>query len=293
MFYCYILLDPTKPGTFQYENFIFEYEPFYVGKGIGNRINVHDRIYDTKTHKRAKIQKIKKLGLEVIKIKLFEDLTESSAFDLEKSTISIIGRRDKVEGPLLNLTDGGEGSSGKIYTDDELEKKSNKTKEWWYLLKEDREKYKSHCNHISQQVSIAQKGISYDERHGDKADEMRAKRSEWAKENFDKTGLAQMDFNGQNNPMFGKSIYDIWVEKYGEEEANQRKSEWIKNKSGKPAWNSNNQPIQQKDLDDNPIRIWEGLSEIHKETGFSKPNICKVLKGNRKIANGFKWEYVR
>jgi hypothetical protein len=288
MFYCYILLDPTKPGSFQYENFIFDYEPFYVGKGIGNRMNSHERIKDTKTHKRAKIQKIKKIGLEVIKIKLFENLTESSAFELEKSTISLIGRKDRNLGPLLNLCDGGEGVSGKIYTEEEKLHKSNKSKEWWKLLKEDRCKYENHIKNLSKSVSESLKGISYEERYGDRANEMKKRRSDWTKENFHKTGLGQMRFDGKNNPMFGKSVYDVWVEKYGVDEAERRCIEWKSKKSGKTPHNKSIDKIAQKDKDGNLIKVWDGYPE-----GFSKPNVCKVLKGERKFAHGFIWEYVR
>ena len=30
-------------------------------------------------------------------------------------------------------------------------------------------------------------------------------------------------YSGSNNPMYGKSVYDVWVEKYGKEEADRRK----------------------------------------------------------------------
>jgi hypothetical protein len=288
MFYCYILLDPTKPGIYQYENFKFDFEPFYVGKGKSNRINSHDKIKDTKTHKGAKIQKIKKLELEVIKIKLFENLTESTSFELEVSTISIIGRKDKSKGPLLNLTDGGEGTSGKIYTKEEKLHKSIKSKEWWFLLKEDRISYEDYIKKLSSGVSKAQTGVPYEIRYGDRAEEIRIKKSEWTKENFHRTGLGQMDFKGENNPMFGKSIKDIWIEKYGIEEAEIKHKEWIANKSGKIPHNKLNIQISQKDKEGNLIKIWNGYPE-----GFSKPNICKALKGERKFANGFIWEYVR
>jgi len=287
MYYCYILLDPTKPGKFQFENFIFEYEPFYVGKGKGARIDGHDKPKDTKTHKRAKIQKIKKLGLEVIKIKLFENLTESSAFELEKSTIDLIGRKDKNAGPLLNLCDGGEGVSGKIYTDEEKLHKSNKSKEWWDLLKNDRERYAIHIKNLSESVSKSQKGVSYEQRHGQRADEMKKLRSDWTKENFHKTGLGQMNFDGENNPMFGKSMYDIWLEKYGKEEADKKHSEWKLKKSGKIPHNKLTEEIGQYDKEGNLVKIWEGYPE-----GFSKPNICKVLKGERPFANGYSWKFL-
>ncbi len=37
-FYVYIYLDPRKPGNFVYGDFLFKFEPFYDGKGKGDRI---------------------------------------------------------------------------------------------------------------------------------------------------------------------------------------------------------------------------------------------------------------
>jgi hypothetical protein len=289
MFYCYILLDPTKPGTFEYGSFNFDFEPFYIGKGKGSRINAHDNPKDTKTKKKAKIQKIKKLGLEIIKIKLFENLTESSSFEIEKNLIELVGRNDLGKGPLLNLTNGGDGSSGAIISDEEKENKSKKSKEWWILLKENREKYNNHIKKLSEGVSKSQKGISYEERHGERAEEMKNKRSEWCKENFHKTGLSQwnIEHSGENHHLYGKSLYIVWKEKYGEEEALKRHKSWISNKSGQIPHNKSKEKIAQIDKEGNVIKIWEGYPE-----GFSKPNVCKVLKGERKYAGGFTWKYI-
>ena len=39
--YVYVYLDPRKPGKFIYNDFSFEFEPFYVGKGYGDRAFGH------------------------------------------------------------------------------------------------------------------------------------------------------------------------------------------------------------------------------------------------------------
>jgi len=40
-FYVYIYLDPQKPGNFSYGPYHFDFEPFYVGKGFGDRYLKH------------------------------------------------------------------------------------------------------------------------------------------------------------------------------------------------------------------------------------------------------------
>lgn len=40
-FYVYALLDPRKPGKYKYGEYEFDYEPFYVGKGSGDRCEHH------------------------------------------------------------------------------------------------------------------------------------------------------------------------------------------------------------------------------------------------------------
>ena len=88
--------------------------PFYIGKGSGERY----RICSHRTlHNPFLASKINKIGSSNIKIDfLHRHLTEEEAFCKESFWIKKIGRRDKREGTLCNLSDGGEGQSGYIHT---------------------------------------------------------------------------------------------------------------------------------------------------------------------------------
>ena len=64
-FYTYIYLDPRKKGQYSYDiNMSFLYEPFYVGKGCGYRMNNHLNKAENKSKlifnnfKNSKIKKI-------------------------------------------------------------------------------------------------------------------------------------------------------------------------------------------------------------------------------------------
>lgn len=117
IFYTYILVDTRKPGHFTYEgcSMSFLYEPFYVGKGHG------DRFRDL-CNRNLHVERLMKLlgpasGYSVILHNNVEPaLLEDLSFLREVEFISFIGRCDKNSGPLLNVTDGGEGSSGAIFS---------------------------------------------------------------------------------------------------------------------------------------------------------------------------------
>jgi hypothetical protein len=116
-FYVYVYLDPRKSGNFVYGEFQFDYEPFYVGKGTKNRYLMH--LYEA-----LKFKDINKLKCDLIReifketnkepliIKYKNNLTSILAINIEIDMIKTIGRIIFNEGPLTNISSGGEDLSG-------------------------------------------------------------------------------------------------------------------------------------------------------------------------------------
>lgn len=125
-FYVYALLDTRKPGKFRYGHWVFDFEPFYLGKGTKGRYADHispSHLDPTRLrkgenpHKRNKICRILKQGFEIgTRILRIFDI-EEDAFELEVKLISKIGRCDLKTGPLVNKTSGGEGTCGRVCKD--------------------------------------------------------------------------------------------------------------------------------------------------------------------------------
>lgn len=86
----------------------------YIGKGVRNRWLEHEKLGVNHYNKRlAKIfAKTEVLGLDIIKVKFRENLTDAEAIQIEIAFIKAIGREDLGTGLLVNGTDGGEGWSG-------------------------------------------------------------------------------------------------------------------------------------------------------------------------------------
>jgi hypothetical protein len=90
--------------------------PLYVGKGIGarafaghrwaGRVNRGERTNSPWIYKLAQMLRER---ADFAVFVLFEELSESAAYEREAAVINEIGRRNAGTGPLYNLTDGGEG----------------------------------------------------------------------------------------------------------------------------------------------------------------------------------------
>lgn len=122
MYYNYIYLDPRKPGKYTYEelNYSFLYEPFYVGKGKGNRYKHHLHPWSLKqdSYKNRKLKNILKQynDYEILTyVIIIKSNNEQLAFEYEERLIELIGTHNS-GGILTNIISGGRnGSIGSQY----------------------------------------------------------------------------------------------------------------------------------------------------------------------------------
>lgn len=134
MAYVYIYYDPRNTPI----------EPIYVGKGVNDRMYHH---VNKKCHNpilERKLTNIKELGLEPIIEKIQDDISDEEALKLERELIVKYGRIDLKTGTLCNLTEGGEGTFGKIISDE--------TKKLWSKQRKGKKQteaqYAANCNRI-------------------------------------------------------------------------------------------------------------------------------------------------
>lgn len=112
-YYIYVYLNQLINGKWSYKDINFEFQPFYVGKGRGKRdkVHLHKSMLKQNNFKNSLIKSIlKKCGEQPIHYRIYENLTNEEAFEIEKDFIKYFGRRDNQTGILTNGTDGGIGN---------------------------------------------------------------------------------------------------------------------------------------------------------------------------------------
>ena len=126
--------------------------PYYIGKGK------EDRIYSKQKNIKPPKDKSRIIFLK-------QNLTEEEAFKHEKYMIAVFGRKDLGTGILHNRTDGGEGSSGCIPSE-ETRRKIGETSKGRTLSEEHKRKLieankgKTHSEESKRKMSKAHKNPS-------------------------------------------------------------------------------------------------------------------------------------
>ncbi len=104
-FFVYALLDP-RTKNINIDGIELLHQPFYIGKGHGNRASHHLKSDKINKYKVQKIKEIRQDGYEPLIINLVSDLDEKNAYEKEKEIINYIGLNN-----LTNITPGGKGMS--------------------------------------------------------------------------------------------------------------------------------------------------------------------------------------
>jgi hypothetical protein len=125
--------------------------PYYIGKGKGNRIFNKDKGDIRPPKDKSRIIFLKK------------NLTEAEAFRHEIYMITVFGRKDLETGILRNRTDGGEGASGLVMSEE-----TRKTLSELKVGEKNPNYGKEMSEEQKQKISEKRKGTKLSEEHKDK-----------------------------------------------------------------------------------------------------------------------------
>jgi len=111
--YVYVIFRPTG-------------EPCYIGKGHGGRWRKHVK----RSHNPHLKAIYAKANYDLPAIIIRENLSDDKAIETEVALIKAIGR-EEFGGPLVNLTDGGDGTVGAKMSDEWKAHRAEKAREMW------------------------------------------------------------------------------------------------------------------------------------------------------------------
>lgn len=315
-FYVYVYLDPRKPGRFSYNNISFLWEPFYVGKGNGNRYLDHLKCLEKhyNLYFKNKLNKIIRNGFSKSdiekKIIILSNLNEEESFIIEKDLIKQIGRSCNKKGNLVNLTDGGDGISGYVHSSKAKKKMSKEHKgEKNYMFG------KHHSKETKKKIGQALKGRKSPMLGRHQSEEARKKIGQAHKgENHYMFGKHYSEevkkkrslvYRIENHPMFGKHHSEETKKKIGQAQMNEKNHMFGKHPSEETkkkrslALRIRNQLERENGEKHYNAKLTKGqvhqihmlyrlnflVKEISQEYNVNSATIYNILSGNS-------WEYV-
>jgi group I intron endonuclease len=160
--------------------------PYYIGKGKGKRIHDKTRTVNLPPKER--------------RVLLKQNLTEDEAFNHEIYMIAVFGRKDLGTGILYNKTNGGEGLSGKIFTEEHKKKIGEETKKKWNNGCFNEQSYEKWRN-----AAKGEKNNMYGRTHTDEARE-KIRNTHLGRTWSDELKLKKANsMKGENNHFYGKT----------------------------------------------------------------------------------------
>lgn len=180
--------------------------PYYIGKGNGTRIYQNTGRACIKPKDKSRI------------IFLKQKLTEDDAFKHEKYMISVFGRKDLGTGILHNRSDGGEGNSGRIVSEETKRKLSE--------VNRGKGKGRRHSEETKKKLSKIRKGRRISEETKRKLSEAHK-----GKTHTDETKqkLSKL-LSGERHPFYGKFPSEDHRNKIRESKLGKPRSEETKRK---------------------------------------------------------------
>jgi len=257
-YYVYIFLDGRKPGEYKYGDYVFDYEPFYVGKGTGDRVKTSQLRRESK-YKVNKIKKITREGYKVIDLIIEDNLTNIEAINKEVEIIKLIGRLSLNEGPLVNGTDGGDGRLNSRNSEESYKRAGEKIKQKAIQRKLDGlSGHTPETIEYLREINTGDKNPFYGKTHTKEVREAHSLR-----------------VSGTNHPMYGKKHDEETIKKIKEK----RNKAVDQDKFNEESRKRNSKAILQYDLEGNFIQEFESAKIAAPIVEMNESYIGKICRG--------------
>ena len=282
--------------------------PYYIGKGQTDRIYKRNGRRTKPPKDRSRI------------IFLKQNLTEEEAFKHEIYMIAVFGRKDLGTGILHNRTNGGDGCSGLVMSEETKRKISESTKGRLSPLKG-----KNHSEEAKQKISQANKGkkmpeeakkkISESQKGKFLSEEHKKKIGEESKKKWKNGCFTEQSYEkwrnaakGEKNGMYGKThteearekIRNTHLGRTWSDELKLKKSNSMKGKNNHFYGRTHTDEVKEKIIerhrklyklitpDGDLIEEYSTIRELCHKYNLERKQLSDLIKGNKKTYKGWK-----